>query len=141
MSGKVIIRALLLESDALTPEPVPAANIVAGQLSLKSPVPAIGMQTISTVDDQPLRRGARRNVTERVRMVVYANDETSRDLILLLAKRAAADRIRASFPAVPSLAGVTTISVRSGGRGPDFVADGGLHGGSFEFMVSYSEAA
>jgi hypothetical protein len=141
VSGKVILRALFVENEALTPAPVPAANIVAGRLSVKSPAPSIGMQTMSLVYDRPLRRGPRRNATERVRVVVYANDETSRDRLILLVTRAGADQIRASFPGVELLAEVTTISVRDAGRGSDFAAPNGLHGGSFEFLVSYSEPA
>jgi hypothetical protein len=139
MSGALVIRALLVASAPLVAL-VPAVRIMSDVLDQDIALPAIGMQKISDVDDRPLRRGSKRFVTERVRVVLYAPDDSSRRAILKLIKSAAADQIRASFPGVAGLAGVTGVSVLGAGGGPSFLVDN-IRGGSLDFMVSYNEPA
>lgn len=134
MSGKAIAMALMRLSDPLTAV-VPEANMIGSVVPLGAEMPAIGAVRISRVYDRPLRRGATRHVTERVQVTWLANDATKQSLIGPLVVSAIDGKLAAS------LVGVTRVSALVDGGGPDFVTDGGLHGGSIDFLVSYSEAA
>lgn len=132
MSGKIIVRKLLIEHAPLTAI-VPVARIVAGMLPKGTKLPAISITSISAVDRNILSPGARRHVVERVQVTVLADNETAIKTLMPIQKRACADM----FPTVAGLVGVT---VHTDGGGPDFMDEqASIYMKSQDFRVAYSE--
>lgn len=131
MSGKAIVIALIKMDDGLIET---IATLKGAAIAVGERLNAIGVTKISGRDDQPLRRGSKRFVTERVRATALAKDATQREAMLKGTKRAVADKMG-------TIAGYSGASVISAGDGPDFELESGIYGGSIDFMVSYLEAA
>ena len=132
MSGVAVIGELLNASAALLAA-VPSDQIKGGGLAPGFKLNAIVVRSISTVHDQPLRRGATRRATERVQVSGLAATYADQIQILKLI-RWACDGKRGNF------AGVTDVSVLIGAAGPDFIhGEPSIFEGSQDFMVSYNE--
>jgi hypothetical protein len=137
MSGILIVHALLAASEALTDE-VPAARIWDEEAPQDSDLPAISLMTISGNDRKRLAPTASRRLTERVQATLLANDAEERLAILPLLMRAGAERYVAAIDGVD---GCTGITVQLGGKGLEFTDEYDRRIGSWDFMVSWNEAA
>lgn len=132
MDGILVIRGILTGNAALTAE-VPAERIVAGPLPTGTALPAVSLTRVSAVDNNILKAGVKRRVTERVQVTVLAKNYPAMRRILRLVKAAAADKIG-------EFAGLTDVTVHTDGAGPDFMDDqASIHMGEQDFMVGYSE--
>lgn len=137
MSGILILHAMLAASDALTDE-VPAGSIWDEEVPQGSDLPAISLLTISGFDRNRLAPTASRRLTERVQATLLAEDAEERLTIMPLIMRAGAERYPGTIAGLDGLAGIT---VQLAGRGPDFTDEDGRRVGSWDFMVSWNEAA
>lgn len=132
MSGVQVIGELLNASAAVLAA-VPTDQIKGGVLPPGFKLDAILVRSVSTVFDQPLKRGATRRARERVQVTALAATYAGQDAILKLV-RSACDGKRGD------LAGVTDVSVLLGAAGPDLFYDAeSIFEGSQDFMVSYNE--
>jgi len=133
MSGVAVIRELLLASAEYLAM-VSAENTRAGVLPIKTPVPAVGVMSISIVPLNFLAPGSRRRFTERVQVTALADDYVQKEEILALARRICADRLG-------EFADVTEVSVLLDSAGPDFTSDdGSIVMQSQDFSVGYNVA-
>lgn len=131
MSGVGIVRTLLAANAGLTAV-VAAAKIMAGELPLKTAVPAIGITRISGVPYRLLKMGTSGNLwTERVQVTVEAASYPQVQSILAL--------VRAALPATRGTVGSFSCdSIAPDIEGPDmFDADTGIHSGSQDFIVRH----
>lgn len=132
MSGVAAIRQVLAASIPLTAI-VPATRIMAGMLPIKTTLPAIGIATISAVDRNIPAPGGKRHVDERVQVTIMGKDYPQAKAILRLVKLAAADMM-------PIVAGISEVTVRTDGAGPDFTEDEvSIPMQMQDFMVGYNE--
>lgn len=131
MSGLVVLRAVLV-GDPLVTAAVPVERIVADELPLDTPLPALSITMISSVDRKALRRSALRRVAERVQVTILARDATER-LDLTARVRAAAEGL------VGDVAGIAAVSIQSEGQGPDLTTEAGIRIRTQDFIVSFNE--
>lgn len=131
MSGVVILHTILTANAALT-DVVPADRIIGEDLPDKTDIPAISIETVSSVDRKVVAPGALRRVTERVQVTVHAKDSTQRLALIGLVRRAAAG-VLGHFDEF------TRVSVQTEGQGPDFTGDTGIRMRMQDFMVSFNE--
>ena len=116
MSGVAAVWKLLSAAPALTAI-VPKAQIMSGDLPIKTPVPAIGITTISEVDRQVIAQGATRRVTERVQVTIMGKTYAQAKQIKKLVKNIADGKMPTN------ISGITEVTVRADGAGPDFTED------------------
>lgn len=132
MDGVAIMRQLFVENSALTVL-VETTNIAAGPLPLNTSLPAIGLQSISVVDRNTLKPGAKRHVTERVQATVLAANYPQMRAVWRAMRRAGADQM-------PDVPGVSEVEVHTDGAGPDFMDDNtSIQQKSQDFRVSFNE--
>jgi hypothetical protein len=133
MSGVMAVWKLLTASAALTAI-VPKARIKAGELPLKTEVPAIGITTISEVDRHTVAQGATRHVTERVQVTIMGETYPQVKQIKRIVKNAGDAKM-------PVVTGISEVTVRADGAGPDFTdEDVKIPMQMQDFLVSYNEA-
>ena len=131
--GVAVIWSLLTANGALTGL-VPVARIIPGVLPQGTPLPAIAITSVSSIDRNMPSPGSQRHVSERVQVTVMAQNYPSQKATLLAVKKAAADRM-------PTVAGMTDITVHTAGAGPDFMSEeAAIHQGSQDFNVRFNEA-
>ena len=134
MNGVVAVRQLLAAYAPLTTV-VPAANIVAGVLPTGTEIPAISITLVSSVDRNIPVTGAKRRVFDRVQCTAMARSYPELRAVLAAAKKACAD-------AMPTVSGITEVSILTDGAGPDFMdAEAKFYLGSQDFVVTYNQAA
>ena len=134
MNGVAVIYALLT-NNAPVVAIVPATRISAGVLPTGTAIPAISITQVSSVDRNIPVTGAKRRVFDRVQATVMARSYPELRAVLAAAKKACAD-------AMPSVSGVTEVSVLTDGAGPDFMdAEAKFYLGSQDFLVTYNQAA
>lgn len=132
MDGIAVIRNLLVGNADLIAL-VPADRVVAGTLPTGVALPAIAVTRVSMVDTNIVAPGATRHVDERVQVTVLAKNYPTLRNILRKTKAAAADKIG-------DLAGLTNVTVRTDGAGPDFMDEqASIHMGEQDFLVGYTE--
>ena len=132
MTGVVAVRTALV-ADAALLALVPAARIVTGPIPQEMDLPAISLNSVSTVDLNIPRPGPTRFVTERVQVTILARTEPERRSIKAAAKRAAADQVE-----LP-VSGLTHVSIHTDSAGPD-LTDGNVWQASQDFKIKYNEA-
>lgn len=132
MTGADIIVKLLSDDAGLTAL-VPVGNIKLGALPQGVALPALLVRTISQVDRQPLKRGSRDFVTERVSVTVRARDYREQRAIMKLTKR--------PVGWTGELETATGISVRSAGLGPDLLGPGDSFEQARDLRVSFEDDA
>lgn len=132
MDGVAVIRELLVGNAALLAL-VPDEQIVGGVLPANTPLNAIAINTVSTVDRNILAPRATRHVRERIRVTYVAADYPALKAVRRTAKRACADFIG-------SAAGLEAVTVQTDGAGPDFMDEqASLHMSTQDFMVAFTE--
>lgn len=135
MSSVAIITSKLIANGTLTAV-VPVAQIVAGILSENTPLPAIAVTLVSSVERLTVSRAEPNPMhTDRVQVTVLAKTYPQLRQVL--------DLVRAALPTsrgpVTGLPGVRCDSINPELVGPDFSeADLTLHGGSRDFIVRWS---
>lgn len=134
MSGVVAVRTALV-ADAALLALVPSARIVTGPIPQDMDMPALSIDSISTVDLNIQSPGATRFVTERVQVTILARTEPERRLIKAAVKRAAADQVELT------VSGLTHVSIHTDSAGPDIMAeDASAWQATQDFKVKYNEA-
>lgn len=134
MNGVAAVYSLL-STDVPLLAIVPDQQIVTGDLPVGTPLPAVSITDISSIDLEEIAPGSQRFTTERVQVTVMAqNYETL--VAALKAVKSAAD---AKYPEVDDLQNVV---VRTIGQGPYFTdAAASIHMRSQDFRVSFTQAA
>jgi hypothetical protein len=125
----------LMSTDAALLALVPEEQIATGDLPVGTPLPALLIEDISSVDLEEIAPGAERFTSERVQVTVMAgNYETL--VAVLKAVKSAGD---AKYPTVDDLENVV---VRTIGQGPYFRDDAAsIHMRTQDFRVSFTQAA
>jgi hypothetical protein len=133
MDGVAIIRELLVaDRDMLAL--VPEDQIVGGVLPAETPLDALAINRVSSIDRNILTPGATRHVTERIQVTGFAADYPRLRAIIRAAKTACADFIG-------SAAGALNVTVHTDSAGPDFMDEqASTHMGSQDFIVGFTEA-
>ncbi len=133
MSGVTIIGALL-EAHADLMAVLPADSIKAGRLPENVALPSLLLRSISTVEEQHLRRGGLVRTTERVSVTLRSARYTEQDDILPLVRKACAGKIG-------TIAGFERVSVLTAGTGPDVNGPANSFEKTQDFRVSYDAPA
>lgn len=131
MTGADIIGALLRNYAPLT-DLVPEERIKGGRLPPATPLPALLVRTISSVERQRLRRGQTVRTADRVSVTVRAASYDEQIRILDLAVDACADR-------VGSMDGAGNYAVLTAGRGPDLDGPGDSFEQAQDFRASFDK--
>lgn len=132
-SGIDAVRAALVAYAPLTAL-VPATRIGAGDLPQGTDLPALSLTSISKVDRNIPNPGTYRHVTERVQVMIHANDYPSQKAIEAAVRKAAADKIGTS------VSGLINVTIHTDGGGPDIMNEqASIHLGTQDFKVTYSE--
>ncbi|QXT34336.1 hypothetical protein KV697_10865 [Sphingomonas sanguinis] len=121
MTGADIIGELLHGYAPLTAK-VPTARIKGGRLPEDTPLPALLVRTISSVEREYLRRGNASAMLDRVSVTVRAQSYDEQIKIMDLVVDACAPR----------------VSVRPAGRGPDLTGPGDSFEQAQDFRVSFN---
>lgn len=129
MTGTEIIGALLLESVELTAI-VAAPRIKAGRLPDGTPLPALLIRTVSSVEFQPLRRGNIVRTTDRVSVAVRASSYREQVQIMRLVRKCCAGR-------TGDIGGGVRVSILTAGTGPDVNGPGDTFEQTQDFRVSF----
>ena len=133
MNGVIAVRSLLVADTGVTAL-VPIARIAAGMLPQGTDLPAISLMSVSSVDRNVPAPGAKRRVTERVQVTVLARAYPEVKAILAAVRQAAADQM-------PTIDGLTDVTVHTDSAGPDFLdEETGIHMQTQDFRVSFNEA-
>ena len=133
MNGVIGVRSLLVADTGVT-SLVPVARIAAGMLAQGTDLPAISLMSVSSVDRNVPAPGAKRRVTERVQVTVLARTYPEVKAIIAAVRQAAADQM-------PSIDGLTDVTVHTDSAGPDFLdEETGIHMQTQDFRVSFNEA-
>ncbi|WP_242183225.1 hypothetical protein [Sphingomonas sp. CARO-RG-8B-R24-01] len=109
MTGVDIIGALLGDSGEINSL---VATIKAGSLPDGTPLPALLVRLVSSVERQPLVRGGAVRMTDRVSVAVRANSYREQVAIIKAVRNVCAGQLGA-------IAGATEVAVLSAGTGPD----------------------
>lgn len=133
MSGVTIIGALLEAHEPVTAV-VPSERIKGGRLPDDTPLPALLVRSVSTVERHMLRRGSLVRTIERVSVTVRAASYQQQDDILLLVTRTCAGKGGA-------IAGFERVSVLTAGTGPDVNGPGDSYEKTQDFRVSFDAPA
>lgn len=132
MSSVKAIRALLVGAPAVTAR-MPASSIVAGDVPVDAPLPALGIQEIGSVPVGAFDAQAECSVvTARVQVMAMSKAYPEVKELLALVRRAC------NFQR-GQLAGVDVISILRDVVGPDLQDAADTHFQSIDFMVTYHE--
>lgn len=132
MDGVAVIWSLLTGNAALTAL-VPASRIAAGVAPQGIELPAISVTFVSGVDRNIPSPVSQRHVSERVQVTVHAKNYPSQKAVLRAVKKAAADKM-------PTVAGITAVTVHTEGAGPDFMnEEASIYQGSHDFTIRFNE--
>jgi len=133
MSGIVALRTVLI-ADAELLALVPATRIAAGIMPLNTAAPFIQITSISVIDMATLTPGLTRFVTERVQASVVAKSDDSMRAVFAAMKNAGADQL------YPTVAGISGVTIHTGGAGPDIVnEEAKLYQKNMDFFIRYTE--
>ena len=133
MNGVIAVRSLLVADTGVTAL-VPVARIAAGMLPQGTDLPAISLMSVSGVDRNIPAPGPKRRVTERVQVTVLARTYPEVKAIIAAVRQAAADQM-------PTIDGLTDVTVHTDSAGPDFLdEETGIHMQTHDFRVSFNEA-
>ncbi|WP_380925475.1 hypothetical protein [Sphingomonas leidyi] len=133
MTGVDIVGALLREDPAFVAM-VPTPRIKAGALPENVELTAVLLRLISSVERQPLKRGATIRTTDRVSVTVRASSYRDQRAAIALAKKVCAGR-------TGDIGGGLRVSILTAGTGPDLRGAGNSFEQTQDFTVSYDAAA
>lgn len=132
MNGVIAVRQLFVAHAGLTAL-VAASRISAGVLPQGTALPAISIMSVSVTDRNLPAPGPQRHVVERVQATVMAADYPGLKAVMAQVKKAGADQM-------PTVAGITNVTVHTDGMGPDFMnEDASIYMQPLDFRVTYSE--
>lgn len=133
MTGADVVAQMLRTGPAVIAL-VPVPNIKSGRLPADAPLNALLVRTVTSIDAQPLKRGALVRRTDRVSVTVRAG--SYRDQVAIVA----AVRARvAGFTG--DLGDVKRVSALPAGVGPDLDGPGNTFEQAQDFRVSFDAAA
>lgn len=134
MTGVVAVRAALAADTALTAL-VPVEKIVTGPIPQDTALPALSLESISTVDLNIPSPSGTRFVTERVQVTILANTEPQRRAVKAAVKKACADKLNVT------VSGLSSVSIHTLSAGPDMMSeDASVWQASQDLRVKYNEA-
>jgi hypothetical protein len=133
ITGADIIGALLRAASGVTAS-VAVEKIKGGRLPDDIALPAILVRNITSVERQPLRRGARVRTRDRVSVTVRAASYDDQVNIIGVVRRSCAGR-------TGSLGGGQGVSVLTAGTGPDGYGPADSFEQAQDFYVSHDKAA
>lgn len=129
MTGGNIVGTLLRE-DAPLAALVAAASIKLGRLPDEAALPALLVRVVSSVEQQPLKRGGFVRTIDRVSVTVRARDYREQVAVMKLVVSACAGK-------VGDLAGARRCSILTAGAGPDLNGPGNTFERTQDFRVSH----
>lgn len=141
MNGVAIMLQVLGDNVAVTalvPDHTPTggsalSRVIAGVVPLGTPLPAVSVASVSSVDRNLLAPGVTRRVTERVQVTGMAATYPAMKAIMAAVKRAGADQM-------PAVAGVTDVVIHTDSAGPDFMDESAsIYLGTQDFRISFNE--
>jgi hypothetical protein len=129
MTGVDIVGALLRADAALTAI-VPTDRIKAGGLPDGVALPALLLVLVSSVERQPLKRGAKVRTIDRVAATVCADSYREQRAIIALVKSICAGR-------TGNIGGGERVSILTAGTGPDLRGPASSFEQTQDFRVSH----
>lgn len=120
----------LLRADEAILAMIPLDRIKAGALPDNFARPALLIRCVSSVERQPLKRGATTPTKDRVAVTAIADSYRDQRAIIALAKACCAGKI-------VNLDGGHRASVLTDSTGPDVRGPGGTYEQTIDFRVSY----
>jgi hypothetical protein len=129
LEGSDIIGALLVAYPALA-EIAATDRIKAGRLPDGIALPALLVRTVSSVDRQPLKRGALVRRTDRVSVAVRASSHRERKAMIATVRLCCAGK-------TGNLGGGLNVSILTAGMGPDVNGPGDSYEKTQDFNVSF----
>lgn len=132
MTGADIIGALLRAEADVTGR-VPVARIKGGRLPDGVGLPALLVRTVSSVERQPLRRGATVATTDRVAVTVRAGSYDEQIEIMDAVLRCCAGKTGA-------IGGGSAVAILNAGRSADLLGPGDSFEQTQDFRVAYAKA-
>ncbi|WP_267386535.1 hypothetical protein [Sphingomonas sp. GC_Shp_3] len=133
MTGADIIAALLI-ADENVGGLIAAGSIKLGRLPDAITLPVLLVRTVSSVDNQPLKRGPLVRVTDRVAVTVRAASYRDQVAAIKLVRTCCAGR-------VGDLGGALRVSILTAGIGPDVNGPADSFEQTQDFRVSFDEPA
>lgn len=130
MTTGVDIVGDLLRADTTLIAKVPAARIKAGALPDGTPLPALLIRSVSSVELQPLKRGAAVRTTDRISATVRAASYREQREVIALVKSACAGL-------TGNIGGGLRVSILTAGTGPDLRGPGDSYEQAQDFRVSF----
>lgn len=133
MIGPVILAKLASESAVVTALVEPS-QVLADNIPIDSPLPAIGFTKVSGVDRNLMSPRALSRRTERVQATVVATSKAEARAVLNALRSVLRNRMG-------DFAGVQSVVIHTDGDGAEFTdMDPALHMQTQDFRVSYNEA-
>jgi hypothetical protein len=133
MTGVEIVGAILRDHPALL-ERIPVERIKAGSLPDNVALPALLLRTVSSIDQQWLKRGDVWRVTDRVSVAVRAASYADQIAIIQLVKRLCGGL-------TGNIGGALRVSILTAGTGPDVGGPANSFEQTQDFRVSFDAAA
>ncbi|OWK32295.1 hypothetical protein [Sphingomonas mucosissima] len=130
MSGTDLITELLTKSASVIAA-VPANRIKGGSLAPDIPLNALLIREVTSVDRQQLKQGAVVHTVERISVTVRAKSWRDQRAIIRLVRAACVGDRHIELP------GITKVSVRTAGRGPDMTGPGQSFEQTQDFRVTF----
>ena len=129
LEGSDIIGALLVDFPDFAP--IAAADAIkAGRLPDGTPLPALLVRVVSSVDRQPLRRGQLTRRTDRVSVAVRAASHEERKTLIGAVRRCCAGK-------TGDIGSGLNVSILTAGMGPDVNGPGDSFEKTQDFRVSW----
>lgn len=131
MTGADIIGALLRADQVVTGR-VPASHIKGGRLPDGIALPVLLVRMVSSVERQPLRRGATVVTTDRIGVMVRARSYDEQIEIMDAVLRCCAGKTGA-------IGGGTGVAILNAGRGPDLLGPNDSFEQTQDLRVTYAK--
>jgi hypothetical protein len=129
MTGVDIVGSLLRGDELLT-QTVPATRIKAGALPDGVTLPALLIRLVSSVERQPLKRGATTRTVDRVSVTVRAPNYLVQGEMIEMVKACCAGRFG-------DVGGGSSVSILTAGTGPDVIGPAASFEQTQDFRVSF----
>lgn len=129
MTGAHIIGEML-RADSQVTEKVVMASIKAGILPDGVTLPALLVRLVSSIDAQPLKRGATVRIRDRIAVTVRASSYAEQVEIIKRVKKACAGK-------AGTFADLSSIAILTDSTGPDVLGPGNSFEQTQDFRVSY----